>query len=71
MEALTDLNQKIMRVTMAIKEYCPELSKYLEEMPTTNRTKMKTEITFKDLSMYYDSLRSLMRNYLLEHPIGL
>ena len=71
MEALTDLNQKIMKVTMAIKEYCPELTKYLEEMPTPKPAKMKTAITVNDLSIYYDSLRTMMRNYLLEHPISL
>ena len=71
MEAIADLNQKILKVTNAIRIYCPELSKYLEEMPETKLTKMKTAIGIKDLSVYYDSLRSLMRNYLLEHPISL
>jgi hypothetical protein len=63
-----DLNSKILKVTMTIKEQYPELSKYLEEMPATIPSDKDPEITLKNLSEYYESLNSLLNEYKLEHP---
>lgn len=61
-----DLNSKILKITMNIKDNYPELSKYLEEMPVTIPDEQNPDITLKNLSSYYDSLNSLLNKYILE-----
>lgn len=58
-----DLNVKILKITMMIKDYYPELSKYLEEMPVTVPSENDPEITLSHLKSYYESLYSLMEKY--------
>jgi hypothetical protein len=61
-----DLNLKIMRVTTEIKGNYPELIKFLEEMPVTVPDEQNMEITLKNLKSYYDSLNSILNNYITE-----
>jgi len=61
-----DLNLKIMQVTTEIKDHYPELIKFLEEMPVTIPAEKDVEITLKSLRSYYDSLNSLLNDYILE-----
>lgn len=61
-----DLNLKIMQVTTEIKENYPELMKFLEEMPVTIPDEQNMEITLKNLKSYYDSLNSLLNDYVSE-----
>ena len=68
METEIDLNAKILKITMTIKDKHPELSKYIEEMPVTIPDETNPEITLKNLQAYYDSLNSMLSNYILEHP---
>jgi hypothetical protein len=63
-----ELNAKILKITMMIREQHPELSKYLEEMPVTMPDEKHPEITVVNLMAYYDSLKSLLNKYELEHP---
>lgn len=63
-----DLNSKILKVTMTIKEQYPELSGFLEEMPATIPSVENVEITLKNLNAYYESLNSILSKYKLEHP---
>lgn len=63
-----DLNAKILKVTMTIKEHYPELVGFLEEMPETIPDEKDPEITLKNLSAYYESLNSMLSKYKLEHP---
>jgi molecular chaperone GrpE (heat shock protein) len=63
-----DLNSKILKVTMTIKEQYPELSDFLEEMHDTIPDEKDPEITLKNLSAYYESLNSMLSKYKLEHP---
>lgn len=63
-----DLNSKILKITLKIKDLYPELSKYIEEMPVTIPDEKKPEITLKNLKAYYDSLDAVLSKYLLEHP---
>lgn len=65
-----DLNAKILKVTMTIKEHYPELVGFLEEMPETIPDEKDPEITLKNLSAYYESLNSMLSKYKLEHPKG-
>ncbi len=63
-----DLNSKILKVTMTIKEQYPELSRFLEEMPATIPSEKNVEITLKNLSAYHESLNSMLSKYKSEHP---
>ena len=66
-ETEKDLNSKIMKVTMTIKEHHPELSKYLDEMPVTVPTENNPEITIQHLRSYYESLNSLLKKYNVDY----
>ncbi len=68
MENEKEINSKILKITMKIKDKYPELSKYLEEMQVTIPDEKKPEITQKKLVAYYESLNSLLNKYILEHP---
>lgn len=63
-----DLNSKILKITMIIKEQYPELLKYLDEMPVTVPSEKNPEITLKLLTAYYESLNSMLNKYKLEYP---
>ncbi len=69
MNSEIDINQKILKITMAIKDNYPELSKYLNEMPVTLPVENHPEIDQKNLEKYYDSLVNLFRNYVAEHQL--
>ena len=59
-ETEKELNEKILKITMKIKDQHPELSKYIEEMPLTIHDEKYPEITLKNLKEYYDSLNSIL-----------
>ena len=63
-----DLNSKILKITMRIKDHYPELSKYLEEMPVTVPSENDPEITLNQLKTYYESLNSLLQKYKVNFP---
>jgi hypothetical protein len=63
-----DLNSKILKITMLIKNHYPELSKYLEEMPVTVPSENDPEITLNNLRTYYESLNSLLNKYKVDYP---
>lgn len=63
-----DLNAKILKITMRIKDYYPELSQYLEEMPVTVPSENDPEITLNHLRTYYESLYSLLNKYKVDYP---
>lgn len=67
MKSEKELNLKILEITMTIQEKYPELSDYLGEMPVTIPDKKSPEINIKTLMEYYDSLTSLLENYVREH----
>jgi len=64
----TDLNAKILKITMTIKELYPELSKYLEEMPVSIPKEANPELTLQYLKNYYASLLELLSKYKLNNP---
>ena len=65
-DLVRDLNLKIIRVTQEIKDHYPELTKYLEEMPVTVPDEKDATITLRSLKSYYDSLNSILNNYISE-----
>ena len=63
------LNAKIMKVIMTIREQYPELVKYLEELTDTIPDKKEPDITLKNLSAYYETLKSMLNEYILEQEV--
>ncbi len=67
-QIVNDLNSKILKITMRIKDDYPELSQYLEEMPVTVPTENDPEITLNHLKSYYESLISMLNKYKVDYP---
>lgn len=65
-----DLNSKILKITMKIKDHYPELSQYLEEMPETVPSEIDPEISLNHLRSYYESLNTLLNKYKVAYPKG-
>ena len=63
-----DLNEKILKITMKIKDHYPELSKYLDEMPVTVPSEKDPEMSINLLREYYESLHSVLNQYQIEYP---
>ena len=70
METEQELNSKILKITMTIQEYYPELSKYIAEMPVTISDTESPETNINNLRAYYNSLTSFVENYVREHGHG-
>ncbi|MDA3893913.1 MAG: hypothetical protein PF517_19815 [Salinivirgaceae bacterium] len=66
-DKISELNSKILDITMTIKDEFPELSKYLEEIPETLPNHLNPEITLLNLKTYYETLDTLLKNYILAH----
>ena len=64
-----ELNEKIMKITTAIREDYPELHKYLNEMPVTIPSEKHPHVDIEELTKYYESLITLFRNYVAEHQL--
>jgi hypothetical protein len=62
-----ELNDAILKITMAIQADYPELSKYLSEMPITIPSNPNPDIKVKNLSDYYESLQQLVSKYAETH----
>lgn len=60
MKTEKELNEKIMSLTMKIREKRPELVKYLDEMPITIPNGDDPEITHRILKEYIESLKNLL-----------
>lgn len=67
--AENEWNEKILKITMKIKDQYPELSKYITEMPETIPDEKDPEIELKNLKQYYDSLNVMLDKYILEHEV--
>jgi pimeloyl-ACP methyl ester carboxylesterase len=57
------LNEKILKLTENIRKNHPELVKYLNEMPETIPLENTLEINANALTVYHDSLVSLIKEY--------
>ena len=68
MKTEKELNEAILKMTMAIQKRFPELSKNIDEMPVNYSCRKGDEITTKELENYYNSLCNLLKKYELEHP---
>ncbi len=68
METEKELNAMILEITMKIQDKFPELSKYICEMEATIPNEKYPGINIKNLKEYYESLNTMLRKYILEHP---
>jgi hypothetical protein len=71
MKTEKELNNDILKITMAIRNNFPELSKYLNEMPVTIPVSNNPEINRQNLQDYFNSLDALFRKYVINHNIKL
>lgn len=62
-----NLNKEINELSMTIQQKYPELSDYLDEMTITIPNIEKPRINIENLNDYYDSLTSLLDNYIRQH----
>ncbi len=60
----------ILEITMAIEELYPELSKYLDELPTevSETDHPNLEISRNSLACYHQTLDALLTGYADHHP---
>lgn len=65
-----ELNDEIMDLTMQIEKTCPELSKYIEEMPDTISPSTGLKTGIEELEAYLESLYNLFHRYIHQHPTG-
>jgi hypothetical protein len=66
-EIIKGWNSRILQVTMRMKDDYPELSKYIEEMKVTIPNDSHPQITIQNLKTYYESLTTVLDNYIYEH----
>ena len=67
MKTEEELNADILKVTMAIRDKYPELSKYILEMPVTVPNVKNPAIDLKNLQDYYNSLNEILKKYAPNH----
>jgi quercetin dioxygenase-like cupin family protein len=67
MKTEKELNEKIIALTMQIRERYPELSKFLNEMPITIPNESSPEINIKILEEYNESVSNMLKKYELPH----
>lgn len=67
MESEKELTLKILNMTNNIQENYPELSEFLGELPVTIPDNESPEINVDNLRAYFDSLTSLLENFIREH----
>jgi hypothetical protein len=63
----SDWNERIMKITMKIKDQYPELSIHLTEMPITIPNENDPEVKIKNLKQYYESLKVMLEKYKIDH----
>jgi hypothetical protein len=68
LESEQELNDRIVKITNTIQEKYPELVPYLSEMPVTVPNDPDTEVNYKILRDYYDSLYQIVINHEKNKP---
>ena len=67
MKTEAELNNKILSISMVIRDQYPELMKFLNEMPITIPDEKKPEINTKVLEDYLNSLQEMLKKYAPNH----
>lgn len=71
MKTENELNHKILKITLLIRQDYPELSKYLLEMPETIPHIENPEMNIKVLKGYLSSLKEILYKYAPNHNIAI
>lgn len=67
MKSAIELTAEIIKITSIIREKYPELYEYLGEMPITIPNDRNPIINAQTLTAYYESLVSMLNNYINSH----
>lgn len=67
MKTIKELNFDILKVSTAISEMFPELTKYIDEIPVRLVEPYSQSKDIDNLQDYYDSLGSLLTKYTTDH----
>ena len=67
METEEKLNSEILKITLIIQDKYPELAQFISEMPVTNPDKDNPKINIKILQEYYNSLETMLKEYVPRH----
>lgn len=67
MRTEAELNNKILSISMVIRDEYPELMKFLNEMPITIPDENKPKINTKVLEDYLNSLQEMLKKYAPNH----
>ncbi|KGO83155.1 hypothetical protein Q763_03860 [Flavobacterium beibuense F44-8] len=68
METKREITEKIFKITVLIQEKYPQLSSYLGEVQETLPALEHPEVDSNSLSKYYQTLETMLQDYLMEHP---
>ena len=63
------LNSKIMKITLKIQDECPELVKFIDEIPCNSFNATTTEVSLRNLQAYANSLENMHKKYISDHPV--
>lgn len=66
--SLTAWNAKILRLTLHIRNHCPELSPFLDEMETNYPGEAETAISRRSLATYFDLMEAMLKGYQAANP---
>ncbi len=64
----TELNEKIIAITLEIRKKYPELLTHLNEMPISAPDQEHPDMSYNVLRGYYDSLCTLVETYKVNYP---
>ena len=67
MKNMHDLMKEITELTEFIETEYPELYQYLEETPVEIGNTKEGSMSQKDLNLYLESLRNILRKFIEEH----
>ncbi len=70
MKTLQLLMREILELTTLIETEYPELYKTLDETPVDLGSPNSDTVSHKDLCLYLETLRNLLKKYIEEHPKG-
>lgn len=70
MKTEKEINDAIVKITLKIKDQHPELSNYILEMPVTIPNTEDPKINCKILQDYYNSLVSMLQDYIENNNIS-
>jgi hypothetical protein len=66
MKTVAEINSDILKISLKIQNDFPELSLFLSEMPITIPNEASPKVNIASLSEYYDSLKTILKKYIIK-----